>query len=281
MRTATAYKRGRSRVPTSSSRGSCASRSSPASCPRASGCRPRPRWPNRPASAARRCARRCGRSRRAASSSAPARASWSCADRSDEPVSRELRHELRRRNVTFGHLHEALLDLRARAVAARRDRAAPGTLQRCTRSSTRRAPPRRLRRVEPARRGVPRRDRRPARQPGADARPRADHPAAHAGARPLHAHPRDARAATDYHRRIVTEIVVPTPNRRRGHAQAHQRLAHRLGETGFGSPPRDPRSLLHHHSRSRIPWFHPTRRRKKRSWASSSSRTRSPRSSTR
>ncbi len=30
-------------------------------------------------------------------------------DRSEDPVFRELRRELRRRNVTFHHLHEALM----------------------------------------------------------------------------------------------------------------------------------------------------------------------------
>jgi GntR family transcriptional regulator, transcriptional repressor for pyruvate dehydrogenase complex len=46
------------------------------------------------------------------------------ARRTDDPVFRELRHELRRRNVTFHHLHEALLTLEpelARLAAMRAD----------------------------------------------------------------------------------------------------------------------------------------------------------------
>jgi len=46
------------------------------------------------------------------------------ARRSDDPVFRELRHELRRRNVTFHHLHEALVTLEpelARFAAIRAD----------------------------------------------------------------------------------------------------------------------------------------------------------------
>jgi DNA-binding FadR family transcriptional regulator len=46
------------------------------------------------------------------------------ARRTDDPVFRELRHELRRRNVTFHHLHEALVTLEpelARLAAMRAD----------------------------------------------------------------------------------------------------------------------------------------------------------------
>ena len=66
------------------------------------------------------------------------------ARRDEDPAFRELRHELRRRNVTFHHLHEALVDARARAGplrgrARRRGRhppAAPGRRRRRSATSS-------------------------------------------------------------------------------------------------------------------------------------------------
>ena len=54
------------------------------------------------------------------------------ADRSDDPVFRELRRELRRRNVTFHHLHEALLTLDPELTRFAAMRADKSDLRRCT-----------------------------------------------------------------------------------------------------------------------------------------------------
>ena len=78
-------------------------------------------------------------------------------DRSDDPGFRELRRELRRHNVTFHHLHEALMTLRPGADPLRRDPRRPQRHAGAARSARGAgAPPRPPRRVEPARRRVPR-----------------------------------------------------------------------------------------------------------------------------
>ena len=198
-------------------------------------------------------------------------------DRTDVPAFRELRRELRRRNVTFHHLHEALLDLRPGADPVRRDPRRPqrpAGAARIARGPG--APPRPPRRVEPARRRVPRGDGRDERQPGADHRPRADQPAAAAGALPLHGHARNGRARDQLppaHRQ--RDRGPRSRHRRLGHAQAHKRLAHRLGETRFGSPPRDPRSLLHHPPEPNTV-VSPHQEEEERTWASSRVPRRSP-----
>ena len=71
-------------------------------------------------------------------------------------------------------------------------------------------------------------------------------PSCDAGPLPLHGHPRHGRTRDQIpppHRR--GDRSPRSRHRRGGDAPAHQRLAHRLGAARFGSPPRDPRSLLY------------------------------------
>ena len=243
------------------------------------------RSPSRPASAARPCARRCGSSSRPAWSSARARGSWSSPTADDDPGFRELRARAappqrhlpppargaaRRFEPELTRLAAMRADHSDIAGAAREPRRAG-------------APPRALRRVEPARRRVPPGDRRDQRQPGADHRPRADHPAAAAGALPVHGHPRDGRA-----RDATTTGGSSTRSRSRDPDTAAAVMRRHINDwrTAWEKRGLD----LHqeildlsytHQMRSRIPWSQPTTRRKRESWASSRAPRRSPVSSTR
>ena len=85
------------------------------------------------------------------------------------------------------------------------------------------------------------RDRRDERQPGADHRPRADHPAARCRRCTASWTRRDmAEHATATTGASSSEIEVARPRHRRGgDAPPRQRLPHRLGEARLGLPPRD------------------------------------------